>query len=116
MNLSGKFVVHVFNADVLNWEVNFVQNGVSVPMTRTTDNWYDMASYAFAAYYTNWVSGGSERYSTKVHNTNFWYIDAPSGNPASEKDWYIEAVHTVNGKKIRYTASELHNKYEGFAY
>lgn len=116
MNLSGKFVVHVFNADVLNWEVNFVQNGVSVPMTRTTDNWYDMASYAFAAYYTNWTSGGSERYSTKVHNTNFWYIDAPSGNPASEKDWYIEAVHTVNGKKIRYTASELHNKYEGFAY
>ena len=116
MSLNGKFVVHVFNADVLNWEVNFVQNGVSTPMTRTTDNWYDMASYAFAAYYTNWASGGAERYSTKVENTNFWYIDAPSGNPASEKDWYIEAVHTVNGKKIRYTASELHNKFDGFAY
>ena len=116
MNLSGKFVVHVFNADKQNWEVNFVQNGVSTPMTRTTDNWYDMASYAFAAYYTNWASGGSERYSTKVENTNFWYIDAPSGNPASEKDWYIEAIHTVNGKKIRYTASELHNKFDGFAY
>ena len=116
MGLSGKFVVHVFNADVRNWEVNFVQNGVSTPMTRTTDNWYDMASYAFAAYYTNWSSGGSERYSTKVANTNFWYIDAPSGNPASEKNWYIEAIHTINGKKLRYTASELHNKFDGFAY
>ena len=116
MSLNGKFVVHVFNADVLNWEVNFVQNGVSTPMTRTTDNWYDMASYAFAAYYTNWSSGGSERYSTKVENTNFWYIDAPSGNPANEENWYIEAIHTVNGKKLRYTASELHNKFDGFAY
>ena len=116
LNLSGKFVVHVFNADVRNWEVNFVQDGVSTPMTRTTDNWYDMASYAFAAYYTNWSSGGSERYSTKVENTNFWYIDAPSGNPANEENWYIEAIHTVNGKKLRYTASELHNKFDGFAY
>ena len=116
MNLNGKFVVHVFNADKENWEVNFVQNGVSSPMTRTTDNWYDMASYAFAAYYTNWSSGGSERYSTKVENTNFWYIDAPSGNPASETNWYIEAIHTVNGKKLRYTASELHNKFDGFPY
>ena len=116
MSLNGKFVVHVFNADVLNWEVNFIQNGVSTPMTRTTDNWYDMASYAFAAYYTNWASGGSERYSTKVENTNFWYIDAPSGNPASETNWYIEAIHTVNGKKLRYTASELHNKFDGFPY
>ena len=116
MSLNGKFVVHVFNADKQNWEVNFVQNGVSTPMTRTTDNWYDMASYAFAAYYTNWSSGGSERYSTKVENTNFWYIDAPSGNPASEKNWYVEAVHTVNGKKLRYTASELHNKFDGFPY
>ena len=116
MSLNGKFVVHVFNADILNWEVNFVQNGVSTPMTRTTENWYDMASYAFAAYYTDWVSGGAERYSTKVANTNFWYIDAPSGTPASEKNWYVEAVHTVNGKKIRYTSSELHNKFDGFAY
>ena len=116
MNLNGKFVVHVFNADVNNWEVNFVQNGVSTPMTRTTDNWYDMASYAFAAYYTNWASGGAERYSTKVENTNFWYIDAYSGNPASETNWYVEAVHTVNGKKIRYTSSELHNKFDGFPY
>lgn len=116
MSLTGKFVVHVFNADVHNWEVNFVQNGVSTPMTRTTDNWYDMASYAFAAYYTNWVSGGKERYSTKVANTNFWYLDAPCGNPANEEDWYIEAIHTVNGKKIRYTSSELHNKFDGFAY
>ena len=115
-NLSGKFVVHVFNADKQNWEVNFVQNGVSSPMTRTADNWYDIASYAFAAYYTDWASGGSERYSTKVENTNFWYIDAHSGNPASEKNWYVEAIHTVNGKKLRYTASELHSKYDGFAY
>ena len=116
MSLTGKFVVHVFNADIHNWEVNFVQNGVSTPMTRTTDNWYDMASYAFAAYYTNWVSGGKERYSTKVANTNFWYLDAPCGNPAKEQDWCIEAVHTVNGKKVKYTASELHNNFDGFAY
>lgn len=116
VNLSGKFVVHVFNADKLNWEVNFVQNGVSTPMTRTTDNWYDMASYAFAAYYTDWASGGKARYSTKVENTNFWYIDAPSGKPSSEKDWYVEVIHTVNGKKMKYTASQLHNKFDGFAY
>ena len=116
MDLKGKFVAHVFNADVRDWEVNFVQNGVSVPMKRTTDNWYDMSSYAFAAYYTDWVSGGKERYSTKVENTNFWYIDAPSGTPASETNWYVEAIHTVNGKKIRYTTSELQNKFDGYPY
>ena len=116
MDLKGKFVAHVFNADVRDWEVNFVQNGVSVPMKRTTDNWYDMSSYAFAAYYTDWASGGKERYSTKVENTNFWYIDAPSGTPASETNWYVEAIHTVNGKKIRYTTSELQNKFDGYPY
>ena len=115
-DLSGKFVVHVFNADIRDWTVNFVQNGVSVPMKRTTTAWYDMASYAFAAYYTDWSSGGKERYSTKVENTNFWYIDAPSGSPSSETDWYVEAIHTVNGKSVRYTASELHEKYTGFPY
>lgn len=116
IDLKGKFVVHVFNADKHNWEVNFVKNGVSTPMTRTVDNWYDMSSYAFAAYYTDWSSGGKERYSTKVENTNFWYIDAPSGDPASENDWYVEAVHTVNGKKLKYTASQLQNKFNGYVY
>ena len=116
MDLTGKFVVHVFNADTRDWVVNFVQNGVSTPMTRTTSAWYDMASYAFAAYYTDWTSGGKERYSSKVQNTNFWYIDAPSGKPAQEKDWYIEAIHTVNGKSVRYTASQLHDKFTGFPY
>ena len=115
-NLTGKFVVHVFNADTRDWEVNFVQNGVSTPMTRTTSKWYDVASYAFAAYYTNWTAGGNERYSTKVENTNFWYIDAPSGKPDQEKDWYIEAIHIVNGKSVRYTASELHDNFTGFPY
>ena len=115
-NLTGKFVVHVFNGDTRDWVVNFVQNGVSTPMTRTTSAWYDVASYAFAAYYTNWTGGGKERYSTKVANTNFWYIDAPSGKPAQEKDWYIEAIHTVNGKSVRYTASELHDNFTGFPY
>ena len=85
-------------------------------MTRTTSAWYDVASYAFAAYYTDWSSGGKERYSTKVENTNFWYIDAPSGKPAQETNWYIEAIHTVNGKSVRYTASELHDKFTGFPY
>ena len=116
MDLTGKFVVHVFNGDTRDWVVNFVQNGVSAPMTRTTSAWYDVASYAFAAYYTNWTGGGKERYSTKVENTNFWYIDAPSGKPAQEKDWYIEAIHTVNGKSVRYTASELHDNFTGFPY
>ena len=116
MNLSGKFIVHVFNADTRDWVVNFVQNGVATPMTRTTSAWYDMASYAFAAYHTNWASGGKERYSEKVANTNFWYIDAPSGNPSKEKDWYVEAIHTVSGKSVRYTASQLHNKFTGFPY
>lgn len=114
--LSGKFVVHVFNADTRDWQVNFVQNGVSTPMTRTTEDWYDVASYAFAAYYTDWSSGGSERYSSKTANTNYWYIDAPSGNPASERNWYVEAVHTVNGKTVRYTSSTLHSGYTGFEY
>ena len=85
-------------------------------MTRTTSAWYDVASYAFAAYYTDWSSGGKERYSTKVENTNFWYIDAPSGKPAQETNWYIEAIHTVNGKSVRYTASELHDNFTGFPY
>ena len=116
MDLTGKFVVHVFNADTRDWVVNFVQNGVSTPMTRTSSAWYDVASYAFAAYYTDWSSGGKERYSTKVESTNFWYIDAPSGKLAQEKDWYIEAIHTVNGKSVRYTASQLHDKFTGFPY
>lgn len=115
-NLSGKFVVHVFNADVRDWKVYFVQNGVRQEMTRTSANWFDVASYSFAGYYTDWSSGGAERYSTKVANTNFWYIDAPSGNPSTENGWTIEAVHTFNGKSVTYTANSLHSKYSGFAY
>ena len=113
--LAGKFVVHVFNADVRDWKVYFVdKNGKRTEMTRTTDNWYDVASYAYAGFYTSWSSGGEERYSTKVENTNFWYIDAPSGNPSTETGWRVEAEHIYNDRKVVYTANRIHKKYTGF--
>lgn len=115
-DLSGKFVVHVFNADTRDWEVNFVQNGVSVPMTRAEAEWYDVASYAFASYYTDWTGGGSARYSYNAASVNFWYIDAPSGTPSSETGWYVEAVHKVGGKTITYTSDTLHSDFSGFEY
>lgn len=115
-DLSGKFVVHVFNADVRDWKVYFVMNGVRTEMTRAQSDWYDVCSHAFAGFYTNWSSGGSARYSTKTANTNYWYIDAPSGNPATERNWSIEAVHTVNGKSMTYTSNKLHSGYTAFKY
>lgn len=114
-DLAGKFVVHVFNADVRDWNVYFVQNGVRTEMTRTTDKWYDVASYAYAGFYTDWSGGGKNRYSTSVENTNFWYIDAPSGSPSKESGWRIEAEHTYEGRKMVYTADRIHTKYAGFA-
>lgn len=114
-DLAGKFVVHVFNADVRDWKVYFVQNGVRTEMTRTTDNWYDVASYAYAGFYTDWTGGGKNRYSTAVENTNFWYIAAPSGDPSKETGWKIEAVHTYDGRTVVYTADKIHTKYSGFA-
>ena len=113
--LAGKFVVHVFNADVRDWKVYFVQNGNRTEMTRTTDNWYDVASYAYAGFYTDWTGGGEDRYSTSVENTNFWYIAAPSGDPSKETGWRIEAEHTYNGRTVVYTADKIHTKYSGFA-
>lgn len=84
-------------------------------MTRTTDKWYDVASYAYAGFYTDWSGGGKNRYSTSVENTNFWYIDAPSGDPSKETGWRIEAEHTYEGRKMVYTADRIHTKYAGFA-
>ena len=58
--------------------------------------------------------GGSGIYKAKVDA--FWTVPAPSGDPASEKDWEIVATRRMpSGKTVTYRSKVLMRDYRGFA-
>ena len=58
--------------------------------------------------------GGSRIYKADVDA--FWTVPAPSGDPASEKDWEIVATHRMpSGKTVTYRSHKLMQDYRGFA-
>lgn len=109
---KGKFIARVWDADSDNWTVEFVQNGKAVPMERVTLK--DECTGAFGRNIINRIYGTeSSYYPTRDH---FWVIDAPGGDPATEKGWQIVAKHKMpSGWTLTYTCNVLQRDYTGFA-
>lgn len=112
-NLKGHFVVRIWNGTE-DWQVKFVQNGVETPMKQTEVKFFDACSAAYMVDVFGAPYGGSGIYKAKVDA--FWTVPAPSGDPASEKDWEIVATRRMpSGKTVTYRSKVLMRDYRGFA-
>ncbi len=112
-DLKGHFVVRVWDG-TKDWEVYFIQNGVETPMEQTKVKFFDAATAGYMVDICGAPFGGSRVYKGTLDT--FWTIKAPSGDPASEKDWEIVAVHKMpSGKKEYYRSKVLMRDYLGFA-
>ncbi|MBR5703810.1 MAG: calcineurin-like phosphoesterase C-terminal domain-containing protein [Bacteroidales bacterium] len=111
--LKGCFVVRIWDG-TRDWDVKFVQNGIERPMKQTQVKFFDAASAAFMVDVFGAPFGGSRVYKSMVDT--FWTIEAPSGDPASEKDWEIVATCRMpSGKTVTYRSRILMRDYRGFA-
>ena len=109
---KGCFVARIWDATP-DWEVKFVQGGVETPMKQIRKKCFDAASAAFMVDVFGAPYGGSRVYKQNVDT--FWIIEAPSGDPAAEKDWEIVATHTMpSGRKVEYRSRILMRDYRGF--
>lgn len=112
-DLKGKFIARVWDADTDNWEVEFVKDGVSTPMTRVA-SMSDECTYSFSHNILDTPFGSESTYQPK--SANFWTIDAPSGDPAKETGWKVVAKRKFSAAWVKtYEADELQRDYTGFA-
>ena len=112
-NLKGHFVVRVWDG-TKDWEVKFVQGGVEKPMKQTEVKFFDAATAGYMVDVCGAPYGGSSVYKPLIDA--FWTIEAPSGDPAAEKDWEIVAIHRMpSGEKVTYRSNVLMRDYLGFA-
>ncbi len=113
-DLKEKFVARIWNADADNWTVEYVQNGISTPMTRISGR-LDECTFGYSYLFHDCPGGGSSAY--KLNSDNYWVIDAPSGSPAKETNWKIVATHRPSSTRtIVYERNVLQTDYSGFAY
>lgn len=109
---KGCFVARIWDATP-DWEVKYVQNGVETPMRQISEKYFDAASAAFMVDVHGAPFGGSRPYKQKLDT--FWILEAPSGDPAAEKDWKIVASHKMpSGRVESYRASILMRDFRGF--
>ena len=109
---KGCFVARVWDATP-DWEVKFVQHGVETPMLQIQEKYFDAASAAFMVDVHGAPFGGSGVYKSK--QDTFWIIEAPSGDPAAEKDWEIVASRRMpSGRVESYRCSILMRDFRGF--
>ena len=111
---NGKFIARVWNADADSWEVNFVKDGQSYPMTRISGQ-ADECTYSYSYNIHDNIYGSEGTYHTA--SNDMWVIDAPGGDPSSVTGWKIVATHKVSAvKTLTYETSVLQRNYTGFAY
>lgn len=109
---KGCFVVRIWDG-MPDWEVKFVQNGVETPMRQITEKCFDAASAAFMVDVYGGPFGGSRPYKQELDT--FWILEAPSGDPAEEKDWEIVASRRMpSGRVETYRSSILMRDFRGF--
>ena len=110
-DLANCFIATIWNDDITNWDVELVVDGVSHKMQRVNYNLADMCSTAFffnekGKNTTTWNKGLK----------HYWFIKAPCGDPAQEKNWEVRATHNVavSGEKNTYSANGFTTSYGGF--
>lgn len=115
---KGKFLVRVwdgdepgFSATEQTWWLDFVQGGKTTPMTRLSDPIVDKC----AASYIVKVLGSPHGTGGTATSFSWWTVDAPSGDPAAEKDWEIVARHRIyDGPEMIYKTSTLSRNGAGY--
>ncbi|MBQ5843922.1 MAG: calcineurin-like phosphoesterase C-terminal domain-containing protein [Alistipes sp.] len=110
-DLENCFVATIWNDDATNWDVELVVDGVSHKMQRVNKNLADMCSTAFF-----FNEKGKNTTSWNKGLRHIWFIKAPCGDPALEKNWEIRATHTVkgSGEKNVYIENGFTTSYDGF--
>lgn len=110
--LKDAFVVSVWHGDDVNWSYELWKNGVKVGDLRKTPDICDVMNAAYT--YNDGDGNGDQVCKDSQH---FYYIAAPSGNPATETGWTVKAIHRVpSSKNITHTyeCSTLTTSFEGF--
>ena len=110
-------MARVWNADADNWTVEFVKDGVAVPMTRLSGDkrQADECTYSFAYNIHKNIYGNESTYHTAADD--IWVIDAPGGDPSAVTGWKIVATHKASAAKTHvYETGVLQRDYTGFAY
>ena len=110
--LANCFVVTVWNDDSENWKIELVQNGVATPMKRVTSSLADMCVVSF---FFNVCNKNTTTWTKALQH--YWYVKAPSGNPANEQNWVVRATQTIPGsnKTNVYETSVFQTDFAGFA-
>ena len=115
---NGKFLVRLWDGDgtmttdeEMTWKVYFVKNGEKTLMQRSKEYIIDQCA---ASYIVN-ILGSPYGTGDKATATQWWSIDAPGGDPSTEKGWKIVAEHTLpGGVKQTYETSVLSSDYYGY--
>lgn len=115
---KGKFLVRIWNGDgkmttdeEMTWKASFVQNGKTTPMTYLKDNIVDKCSASFIVN----ILGSPNGTGGNATSITWWAIDAPGGDPATEKGWKIVAEHYLpSGWKQTYETAVLNRDYYGY--
>lgn len=110
-SMANCFIAEIWNDDATYWKVDFVQsNGTKTPMKRITS----LADMCAVSFFFNECGKNTTTWNKACKHT--WYIQAPSGNPATEQNWTIRATQTIpgSGKTNEYEASSFHSGYATF--
>lgn len=111
-SLKDCFVVTVWNDEPQNWKVELVQGNTVTPMKRLGSNLSDMCAVSF---FFNECGKNTTSWNKALQH--YWYVKAPSGNPASEQNWVVRATQTIPGSKKTnvYESSSFQSDFAGFA-
>ncbi len=109
---KGKFIASIWYDDDRYWKVDFIQDGKVYPMKRVTRRQNDWNAVSF---FINENGRGIDNASYKPKTLHYWTVEAPSGNPAQEKNWEIRAVQTIpdSGVTHVYSCRTLQTGYSG---
>lgn len=111
--LQGAFVATIWKSDVQNWKFEYWQNGVKVgDLQRVPSNICDVFTASWF-----WGGNGGNYDCIRKDTQHYFYYKPASGNPSSEKNWVIKAIHTVPSSKNTvhtYECSTITSTYDGF--
>lgn len=118
LNPEHCFIVRVFDAGTrgLGCNVYFVKDGLRTPMKRVSKTHRDQCAFSFFMGQSPSSSWAATYSSSGCYVQNFWYIEAPCGDPAAEQDWKVEVeIEDEAGVRI-YESSTLRTDYSGYSF
>lgn len=103
-NFKDAFVLTVWNSDIQNWKFEFWQNGSKVgnfsrPCATAETN-PSLTGAVCDVFTAGWFDGSLHNKpnddTVRKDTQHYFYFKAPGGNPATEENWEVRAVHQIN--------------------